>query len=97
ITISAWINSNVLSGSGSKNKAIVSRQNRDLPTREAYEFVQRKADYSKLGFGFHDGSWHSWTTVNSVIVSGWMHVAVTYDGSSDPAFYVNGILEANDS
>ena len=96
ITISAWINSNVLSGSGSRNKVIVTKfQDNLLPNEVAFDFVQGKGDYSKLGFGFKDGTWHSWSTVNSVMVGGWMHVVVTYDGLSNPVFYVNGGIEAN--
>ena len=97
ITISAWINSNVLSGSGNRNKVILMKFQDSLATNEsAFGFSQSKGDYSKLGFGFNDGSWHSWLTANSVMEAGWMHVAVTYDGVSEPVFYVNGLIETTD-
>jgi len=90
ITIMAWIKPDkLLAGS---YHAIVSKRN-DSDTNRQFHFDVRFQGKLHLGWRLSDG-WHSGDT-NDVVVklNEWQHVAVTYDGISQPKFYVNGVSE----
>ncbi len=49
------------------------------------------ANDERIKLAWYDGSWHDYYSVSEVPLTGWHHIAVTYDGAK-VRFYLNGTL-----
>ena len=82
ITITAWVKFN----SAGALATIVAKKN---ATDNNY-FLYR-AGSNKIRFDFFNSSNNSFEGTSALATNTWYHIAVTYDGSTSPKIYINGV------